>query len=131
AESHSIPKPSEERLFRGLFFARKAVLGAGEGLWIADFPFRVFPAKIRGHMTPDQLKDRIQTLAPGTDAEIIDLTGTMDHYQAIIVSPAFEGKMMIEQHRMVMKILQSEIDSGEVHALTMRTFTPVQYQKFM
>jgi stress-induced morphogen len=82
-------------------------------------------------MTPDQLKSRIEELSPGTDAEIIDLTGTMDHYKAIIISPAFEGKMMIEQHRMVMKILQAEIDSGEVHALTMRTFSPVQYQKYL
>ena len=82
-------------------------------------------------MTPVEVKARIETLAPGTEAEIIDLTGTMDHYQAIIISPAFDGKMMIEQHRMVMGILQSEIDSGEVHALTMRTFSPVQYQKYL
>jgi stress-induced morphogen len=80
-------------------------------------------------MTPTQLKARIETLAPDTQAEIIDLTGTQDHYQAIIVSPAFAGKMMIEQHRLVMSILQAEIDSGEVHALTMKTFTPEQYQR--
>lgn len=82
-------------------------------------------------MTPEQVKARIQTLAPGTDAEIIDLTGTQDHYQAIIISPAFEGKMMIEQHRMVMGVLQAEIDSGEVHALTMKTFSPAQYKKYI
>lgn len=81
-------------------------------------------------MTPDQLKARIETLAPGTTADIMDLTGTQDHYQAVIVSPAFEGKMMIMQHRMVMEILQKEIDSGEVHALTMKTFSPEQYKKF-
>lgn len=80
-------------------------------------------------MTPDQLKTRIETLAPGTQAEIIDLTGTQDHYQAVIVSPAFQGKLMIEQHRMVMGILQAEIDSGEVHALTMKTFSPAQFEK--
>jgi acid stress-induced BolA-like protein IbaG/YrbA len=83
-------------------------------------------------MTPEQVKLRIQDkLGPGTEAEIIDLTGTMDHYQAIIVSPSFEGKMMMEQHRMVMGSLQTEIDSGEVHALTMRTFSPAQYQKYL
>ena len=82
-------------------------------------------------MSPDTLKSRIETLAPGTTAEVMDLTGTQDHYQTIIVSPAFEGKMMIEQHRMVMRLLQVEIDSGEVHALTMRTFSPDQYKKFM
>jgi len=80
-------------------------------------------------MTPEQLKQRIETLAPGTSAEIIDLTGTMDHYQAIVISPVFEGKRVMEQQRLVMGILQAEIDSGEVHALTMRTFSPDQYKK--
>lgn len=82
-------------------------------------------------MTPQQLQTRIESLAPGTRAEVIDLTGTQDHYQAIIVSPAFEGKMMIEQHRLVMQILQAEIDSGEVHALTMKTFSPKQYDQYL
>jgi stress-induced morphogen len=80
-------------------------------------------------MTPDELKARIETLAPGTQAQIMDLTGTEDHYQAIVVSPAFEGKVMIEQHRIVMGLLQREIDSGEVHALTMKTFSPAQLEK--
>lgn len=82
-------------------------------------------------MTPEQLKQRIETLAPGTSAEIIDLTGTMDHYQAIVISPVFDGKRVMEQQRMVMGILQAEIDSGEVHALTMRTFSPEQYKKYV
>ena len=80
-------------------------------------------------MTPDQLKTKLETLAPDTQAEVIDLTGTMDHYQALIISPAFQGKMMVEQHRMVFKLVQAEVDSGEVHALTLKTYTPEQYQK--
>ena len=75
-------------------------------------------------MTPEQLKARIETLSPGTQAEVNDLTGTMDHYQAVVVSPAFAGKLMIEQHRMVYKLVQAEVDSGEVHALTLKTYTP-------
>lgn len=82
-------------------------------------------------MTPEQMKARIETLSPGTSAEIIDLTGTQDHYQTIIISPAFEGKMMVQCHRLVMGLFQKEIDSGEVHALTMRTFTPDGYKKFI
>lgn len=80
-------------------------------------------------MTPIELKKKIEALAPETQVEVIDLTGTADHYQAIIVSPAFEGKMMIDQHRMVYQLLQSEVDSGEVHALTLKTYTPTQYKK--
>jgi acid stress-induced BolA-like protein IbaG/YrbA len=80
-------------------------------------------------MTPDQLKARIEQLAPGTQAQVTDLTGTMDHYQAVIVSPAFAGKLMMEQHRMVYGLFTSEIQSNEVHALSIKTFTPEQYSK--
>lgn len=59
----------------------------------------------------------------------MDLTGTQDHYQVVVVSSAFEGKAMIEQHRMVMGLVRAEVDSGELHALTMRTFTPAEYAK--
>ncbi len=80
-------------------------------------------------MTPDQLQERIQKLHPETQVQVKDLTGTQDHYQVVVVSPAFEGKMMIEQHQMIMGLLKAEIDSNEVHALSMKTYTPTQYQK--
>lgn len=80
-------------------------------------------------MTPVQLKERIEKLSPETQVEVNDLTGTMDHYQAIVVSPVFSNKMMIEQHRMVFKLVQAEVDSGELHALTLKTYTPEQYEK--
>jgi acid stress-induced BolA-like protein IbaG/YrbA len=80
-------------------------------------------------MTPEQLKARIETLHPGTRVQVTDLTGTMDHYQVLVVSDAFEGKRMIEQHQMIMGLLKSEIDSDEVHALSMKTYTPAQYEK--
>ena len=81
-------------------------------------------------MTSGELKARIESLHSGTTAQVHDLTGTQDHWQVTIVSPAFEGKSMIDQQRMVMAILKSEIDSNEVHALTMKTYTPAQYEKF-
>lgn len=80
-------------------------------------------------MSPDQLKARIETLAPGTRCQVTDLTGTQDHYQVSVVSPAFQGKLMVEQHRMIMGILKSEIDRDEVHALSMKTYTPEQAEK--
>jgi acid stress-induced BolA-like protein IbaG/YrbA len=81
-------------------------------------------------MTPEQLKARIKELHAETHVEVTDLTGTMDHYQVLVVSPAFEGKMMIEQQKMIMALLKAEIGTEEVHALTMKTYTPAQYQKF-
>ena len=80
-------------------------------------------------LTPEQLKSKIEMLAPGTHVEVTDLTGTQDHYHAVVVSSAFEGKSMIEQHQLVFQTLKIEVGSGEVHALTMKTHTPAQYSK--
>ena len=87
-------------------------------------------AYIYKQMTQEQLKKRIETLHPETKVEVKDLTGTQDHWQVVVVSPAFEGKSMVEHQRMIMGILKTEIDSNEVHALSMKTFTPTQYEKF-
>ena len=80
-------------------------------------------------MTPEQIQVRLQDLGPGTQAQVTDLTGTQNHYQAVIVSPAFEGKMMMEHHRMVFGLFKSEVDSGELHALTLKTYSPSQFEK--
>jgi len=79
-------------------------------------------------MTAAQIKQRIESIAQNTYVELIDLTGTQDHWQALIVSPIFEGKKMMEQHRLIYSLFDKEIQSNEVHALTLKTFTPEQYQ---
>jgi stress-induced morphogen len=58
-------------------------------------------------MSPQDLKSRLEKLAPDTYVEVVDLTGTHDHYQAVLVSSAFSGKMMIEQHLMVLALFQA------------------------
>lgn len=78
-------------------------------------------------MTSDAIKARIQTLAPNTQVELVDLTGTNDHWQALIVSPAFEGRSLIQQHRMVFDLFKTEVESNDVHALSLKTFTPEQW----
>jgi stress-induced morphogen len=78
-------------------------------------------------MSPDEIKNRIETLAPRTKVTIKDLTGTQDHYEATVVSSVFEGRPTIEQHRMVLEILKTEVESGDVHALSLKTYTPEQY----
>ena len=60
-------------------------------------------------------------LARPAKVEVTDLTGTQNHYQARVVSPAFVGRTMIEQHRMVYDLLREEMASNEVHALTLKT----------
>jgi len=45
------------------------------------------------------------------------------HFEAVIVSPAFEGKRMIQQHQLVYAALGDRM-RAEIHALSMKTFTP-------
>jgi stress-induced morphogen len=52
-----------------------------------------------------------------------DLTGTKDHWEALIVSSAFAGKSRIEQHQMVYAAL-GELMAGPIHALALQTYTP-------
>ena len=73
---------------------------------------------------PAVVEERIRAGIPDVShLAVEDLTGTKDHYQATIVSPAFAGKSRIEQHQMVYRAL-GELMAGPVHALALRTYTP-------
>ena len=45
------------------------------------------------------------------------------HFEAVIVSQQFAGKNMVQQHQMVYQALGDRMRE-EIHALSMRTFTP-------
>ncbi|MDH3653120.1 MAG: BolA family transcriptional regulator [Myxococcales bacterium] len=59
---------------------------------------------------------------------ITDLTGTKDHWEALVVSSAFVGKTPIEQHQMVYAAL-GELMAGPVHALALKTYSPESWAK--
>ena len=48
------------------------------------------------------------------------------HFEAVIVSPAFEGKRMIQQHQLVYAALGDRM-RAEIHALSMKTYTPTAW----
>ena len=79
-------------------------------------------------LEPDAVKNMLQEAFPEADIELVDLTGTRDHYQARIVSAAFEGKSLIEQHQMVYGALGDAMH-GPIHALALRTYTPEAWGK--
>lgn len=70
------------------------------------------------------LEEKIRASIEGvTHLTIEDLTGTKDHFQAVIVSPAFATLSRVEQHQAVYRAL-GELMAGPVHALALQTFTP-------
>lgn len=80
-------------------------------------------------ITPEEIKSILEKALPGSTIETRDLTGGGDHWQVIVVSPAFEGKGLVEQHRMVNEALKDEMGDQRIHALALKTFTPAQWEK--
>ena len=75
-------------------------------------------------MTADQLQNII---AAGLTCEHIEVSGDGRHWSAVIVSPEFEGKRPIARHQRVYATLGDRMKTDEVHALSMKTFTPAEW----
>ncbi|HLF17709.1 MAG TPA: BolA/IbaG family iron-sulfur metabolism protein [Candidatus Omnitrophota bacterium] len=78
-------------------------------------------------MTLEEIKNVIEGSIPGSSAYIFDPMNDGQHLQAVVVSPVFEGMMLVKQHQMVMKPLK-EAFAGSVHALGLKTFTPQKWE---
>jgi stress-induced morphogen len=77
---------------------------------------------------PDRVRELLVQAFPGGEVELVDLTGTKDHYQARVVSERFAGKSLVEQHQLVYQAL-GEAMHGPIHALALKTFTPDAWAK--
>jgi len=75
-------------------------------------------------MTSDELRNLI---ADGMPCEHIEVSGDGRHWSAVIVSPAFEGLRAIKRHQAVYATLGARIQNDEVHALSMKTYTPAEW----
>ena len=72
----------------------------------------------------EQVRQKIIGALPGAQVSIHDLTGGGDHLQVQVISPDFIGLPMIKRHRLVYAPLQTELHSGQLHALALETLTP-------
>jgi stress-induced morphogen len=67
------------------------------------------------------MKQRLESAFPQSEIAVRDLTGGGDHYEVFVRSGAFIGLTRMEQHKKVMEAFASELKTGEVHALSIRT----------
>lgn len=79
-------------------------------------------------MLPDDVKKRITDGLNGCEAKVHEFSGGTDHYSVTIVYSGFQGVPLLKRHRMVLDLFQSEISSGEVHALSIKAYTPAQWE---
>jgi len=72
-------------------------------------------------MTANELRNTIMNGLRCDHVEVLGDDG--QHFEAVIVSPQFTGKNMVQQHQLVYLALGNRM-RVEIHALAMRTFTP-------
>ena len=75
-------------------------------------------------VTPESIK---QSIAAGLACEHVEVAGDGQHWEALVVSPAFEGLSRIKQHQLVYAAMGDRMRE-EVHALSMQTLTPAQWE---
>ena len=74
--------------------------------------------------TPENIYGYIQA---GLECTHLEVEGDGQHFTAVIVSPAFAGKRPIQRHQLVYAALGDRMRE-EIHALSMKTLTPEEYQ---
>lgn len=72
-------------------------------------------------MNYEQMLDRLKSHFPESEIEVVDLTGTSDHWEVSITSSQFKGMLRVQQHQHVMACFAPELKTGEVHALSIKT----------
>ena len=76
-------------------------------------------------MNLDEIEQTIESAIPDASATVTQPRGPEDddHLAARVVSPAFEGKSLVDQHEMVYDALGDRM-TDEIHALELKTYTP-------
>ena len=76
-------------------------------------------------VSPQDIESWITAVLP---CDKIEVKGDGHHFEALIVSGEFRGKNMVQQHQLVYKALGDRMRE-EIHALSMKTFTPEDWAK--
>ena len=66
-------------------------------------------------------------IADGLSCEELQVQGDGEHFEALVVSSLFAGKSRVQRQQLVNAVLRPYFDSGELHALSMKTVTPEEW----
>jgi len=78
-------------------------------------------------MDANEVCQLIERGLPGATVQVEDTTGGGDHFEALVVTDKFDGKSLVERHQLVYAALGDAM-RVRVHALTLKTLTPAQYE---
>lgn len=84
----------------------------------------------RGPLITEQtLTEYIRRAMPDATVTMIDKTGTMDHLKVMIVSDAFQGKNLLDRHRLIYQALDAPMKDGRIHALELTANTKNEHEQ--
>ncbi|HCK80616.1 MAG TPA: BolA/IbaG family iron-sulfur metabolism protein [Candidatus Competibacter sp.] len=73
-------------------------------------------------MQPQDIEKLIEQHLPGARAMVSGADGV--HFEAVVISQDFAGKSLLQQHRLVYAALGGRMEREEIHALSLKTYTP-------
>ena len=76
-------------------------------------------------MQIETVKKLIEEGIPGSH---VIVEGDGSRFVTVVISDSFSGKSMVQQHQMVYRTLGEHV-GGEVHALSIQTYTPDEWEK--
>lgn len=76
-------------------------------------------------ITAASIREKILEALTGADVSVSDTTGGGDHYAARVIHAGFEGRSLIDRHRLVYAAL-GEAMKADIHALALETLTPAE-----
>jgi stress-induced morphogen len=81
-------------------------------------------------MDPSDVEDLIRDALPDARVQVWRARGEHDddHLGALVVSPAFEGEMLVNQHQLVYDALEGHMTT-DIHALELQTYTPEEFEE--
>ena len=81
-------------------------------------------------MDTDEVERLIEAGVEDSEATVTQPRGPEDddHHAAVVVSPAFEGEPLVQQHQMVYEALGEHM-TRDIHALELKTYTPEEYEE--
>ena len=76
-------------------------------------------------MDTDEIKNLIEAGLPNSEAIV---TGSEGKYEATVISEQFAGLSMVKEHQLVYATVKEQIASGELHALSIKAYTPEEWK---
>ncbi len=77
-------------------------------------------------MNPEDVQKMIKAGLPDCEVKV---TGDGSHFEAVVIGEVFDGLSLVKKQQKVYATMGDKITSGEVHALTIKTYTAAEYEK--